>query len=41
MNRGQGWWLNKYSISPSNSVKVLFRNKGVRIKGRPVKVFSQ
>ena len=41
MNRGQGWWPNKYRISPSNSVKVLFRKKGVRIKGRLVKVFSQ
>ena len=41
MNRGWGWWLNKYRISPSNLVKVLFGNKGVRIKGRPVKVFLQ
>ena len=41
MNRGWGWWLNKYRISPSNLVKVLFRNKGVRIKERLVKLFSQ
>ena len=41
MNRGWGWWPNKYSISPSNSVKVLFGNKGVRNKGRPVKEFLQ
>jgi hypothetical protein len=41
MNRGWRWWQIKHRISFSDTVKVLFGNKGVGIKGKPVKVFSQ